>query len=100
MDIQANDMDRISENPDLTLVQTPGVGVTIGRINTLKEPLTDPRVRLALIKALDVDAAVEAVYGRKGPSAPGTAPPPPSGATTTPTPRRTTPTTSRLPSSS
>lgn len=66
MDIQANDMDRISENPDLTLVQTPGVGVTIGRINTLKEPLTDPRVRLALIKALDVDAAVEAVYGGKG----------------------------------
>lgn len=66
MDVQSNDMTRIKENPELTLVQTPGVGVTIARINNFAEPLTDARVRLALMKSIDLDAAVDAVYGGIG----------------------------------
>ncbi|MDR0999410.1 MAG: ABC transporter substrate-binding protein [Clostridiales bacterium] len=62
LNIQANDVAKIEENAELTMYRGPGLGNTFARFNTLREPLTDANVRLALVKALNVESMVQAVF--------------------------------------
>jgi peptide/nickel transport system substrate-binding protein len=62
LNIQANDVSKIEENADLTMYRGPGLGNTFARFNTLREPLTDVNVRLALVKALNLESMVQAVF--------------------------------------
>lgn len=61
-EVQVSDIERIESNPDLLMMRAPGLGNTFAKFNPLVEPFQDQRVRLALVKALDVPGIVDAVF--------------------------------------
>ena len=60
------DLKSIKANPDLQLLQQPGLNVGYLGFNVTKKPLDDKRVRIALNEAIDKQAILEAVYQGTG----------------------------------
>lgn len=56
------DIDGLRANPDVTLLESPGMNVAYLSLNVRKPPLDDKRVRQAINMAVDKDAIVRAVY--------------------------------------
>jgi dipeptide ABC superfamily ATP binding cassette transporter, binding protein dppA len=75
LDIVANDLDKVSGNPDLQLVKSLDYGLTYLGFNCSKAPFTDPKVREAISYALDTDSIVKAVFHNLGKTATGVLPP-------------------------
>lgn len=57
-----SDLSVIDEREDLSLMEKPGLNVGFWAFNTQKPPLDDPRVRRALVLAVDKTSLLEAVY--------------------------------------
>jgi peptide/nickel transport system substrate-binding protein len=53
------DVDKMKENKDITVFETPGVHITYLYVNTQKAPFNDVRVRKAIAYAIDYDAIVK-----------------------------------------
>lgn len=70
-DIGANDVDRISANPNINLVRGLGMNTSYITFNTAKKPLDDIRVREAIWYAVDLDQIVDIAYGTFGAKADG-----------------------------
>lgn len=64
--IHANDIRRISENPDLKVLRRLDYIVTYMGMNQRHKPLDDPKVREAIACALNVEALQKAVWQRTG----------------------------------
>jgi peptide/nickel transport system substrate-binding protein len=55
---------QVAENPDITLVQTPGTSWVGLAMNTARPPWDNPDARMAVAKAIDRDALIEsALFG-------------------------------------
>ena len=61
-DIAPNDIKKVEENPDLKLERTLDNSVHFVSFNTVKPPFNNPKARLALTKAIDMDTIVKTVY--------------------------------------
>jgi peptide/nickel transport system substrate-binding protein len=62
-------VEEFSGSPDVEVVTGPGFASTLLQINNEREPFDDPRVRLAIARAIDLDDLVETVllgYGTAG----------------------------------
>lgn len=64
--IVVNDLNRVKDNPELTLLQTPGFNVTYVGFNCVKAPTSDVRVRRAISAALETVGMHKAVFERLG----------------------------------
>jgi peptide/nickel transport system substrate-binding protein len=64
--ISVNDMKRISDNPELTLIQKPSNSITYLGFNTVKAPFNDVRARRAVKAAIDILGMHKAVFERLG----------------------------------
>jgi len=71
----AGDLPAMEADPDIQLIQQAGMNVGYLALNTLKEPYTDKRVRLAMNYAINQDEIIEAVYGSAGQVAKNPIPP-------------------------
>ena len=60
--VHVNDFKRIEENAKLTLMRRNALRVQFISFNCKKAPLDDPRVRHALVKAIDIAGLQRAVY--------------------------------------
>ena len=60
------DLKAIKANPDLKMMQQPGLNIGYLAFNVLKKPLDDKRVRIAINEAIDKNAILEAVYQAPG----------------------------------
>jgi len=65
-DVMTNDVNRINENKDLTLLMGPSFTIQYVCYNTEKAPLNNPDVRHALSMAVDKNAILEGVYNGMG----------------------------------
>lgn len=70
-DIGANDVERMSSNPNLNLVSGVGMNTTYITFNTAKKPLDDIRVREAVWYGIDRKGIVSVAYGSFGEVATG-----------------------------
>lgn len=70
-DISANDVERVSSNPNVNLVSMAGYNTSYLLFNQNSEPLSDIRVREAICLALDVPTAIDVAYGSFGELASG-----------------------------
>ena len=61
-DIAPNDIKKVEDNPDLKLERTLDNSVHFVSFNTVKPPFDNPKARLALTKAIDMDTIVKTVY--------------------------------------
>lgn len=52
----------VSDNANTRLLSTPGMNVTFSAMNLLSGPTKDPRVREAILKTVDMDAIVSAIF--------------------------------------
>ena len=66
IDVLPADINRITENPELTLYRAPNYSVTYMAMNQQKEELSNVKVRKAISLALDLESIVDAVYGGTG----------------------------------
>ena len=57
-----SDLSVIDEREDLSLLEKPGLNVGFWAFNTQKEPFNNPKVRQALVLAVDKTSLLEAVY--------------------------------------
>jgi cationic peptide transport system substrate-binding protein len=57
-----SDLAVISERDDLTLLEKPGLNIGFWAFNTSKAPFDDPKVRRALVLAVDKTSLLEAVF--------------------------------------
>ena len=69
--VPASDVARVRSDPNLTMIQTPGLGTDYIGFNFQKPPLNDPRVRQAINYAIDMDAVMRAAYFGVNPPANG-----------------------------
>jgi dipeptide transport system substrate-binding protein len=69
------DLPGIKIDPNLTLLQQPGLNIGYLAFNATKKPFDDPRVRQALSLALDKEAILAAVYQGAGAPAKNLIPP-------------------------
>ncbi len=69
------DLKAIAANPDLQMMQAPGLNIGYLAINVTKKPFDDKRVRIALNEAIDKKAILEAVYQGAGQPAKNLIPP-------------------------
>ncbi len=69
------DLPSIKADPNLVLLQQPGLNIGYLAFNTQKPPFTDKRVRQALYMAIDKDAILTAVYQGAGQPAKNLIPP-------------------------
>jgi dipeptide transport system substrate-binding protein len=60
------DIARLEKNPDLTVMQQPGLNVGYLAYNTQQKPFDDVRVRKALNMAVDKQAIIDAIYQGEG----------------------------------
>ena len=58
----AADVEAMKANPDLTVMEQPGLNVAYLAYNTTQEPFDDPNVRKALNMAISEEAIVDAVF--------------------------------------
>lgn len=65
-DINANDVDRVRDNPNINLVTAMGYNTSYLCFNIAKEPLDNPLVREAIWYAVDVPNTIEVAYGDYG----------------------------------
>ena len=65
-DIDATDIDRLSENPNLTMVTALGTNNTYLCFNCSDELLSDPKVREAIWYAVDPKSVATVAYGNFG----------------------------------
>lgn len=70
-DIAPNDVSKIEDNADLTLVRDANFSTTYIGFNASKEPFDKPEVRQAINHAVNMDEIVEAVYFGVGNKAAG-----------------------------
>lgn len=56
----------LEAEPNVEVIQMPGTGIHYMAINVTAAPFDDPRVREAVVKAVDQDAIVQALYGGVG----------------------------------
>ena len=56
----------LAAEPDVEVIQMPGTGIHYMPINVTAAPFDDPLVREAVVKAVDQDIIVEAIYGGVG----------------------------------
>ena len=59
------DIARMKEDKNITLLEQPGLNVGYLSFNTEKKPLDDVKVRQALTYAVNKEAIIKAVYGRR-----------------------------------
>jgi cationic peptide transport system substrate-binding protein len=57
-----SDLDVIDEREDLILLEKPGLNIGFWAFNTKKAPFDNPKVRRALVLAIDKTSLLEAVY--------------------------------------
>lgn len=57
-----SDLAVINERADLTLLETPGLNIGFWAFNTSKAPFDNPKVRQALVLAVDKTSILDAVY--------------------------------------
>jgi cationic peptide transport system substrate-binding protein len=57
-----SDLSVIAEREDLVLLEKPGLNIGFWAFNTSKSPFNDPRVRRALVLAVDKTSILDAVY--------------------------------------
>jgi dipeptide transport system substrate-binding protein len=69
------DLDAIRKDPNVTVLEQPGLNVGYLAYNTTKKPFDDPRVRKALNMAIDKKAIIDAVYLSTGIAAKNPIPP-------------------------
>jgi len=69
------DLKAIAANPDLQMMQAPGLNIGYLAINVTKKPFDDKRVRIALNEAIDKKAILDAVYQGAGQPAKNLIPP-------------------------
>lgn len=69
------DLPGIKTDPDLQLMQQPGLNIGYLAFNTSKKPYDDKRVRIAMNMAIDRDAILSAVYQGAGQPAKNLIPP-------------------------
>ena len=69
------DLDTIRKDPNVTVLEQPGLNVGYLAYNTTKKPFDDPRVRKALNMAIDKKAIIDAVYLSTGIAAKNPIPP-------------------------
>jgi dipeptide transport system substrate-binding protein len=69
------DLPSIKSDPNLELMQLPGLNIGYLAFNNMKKPFTDKRVRLALNMAIDKKAILDAVYQGAGQAAVNLIPP-------------------------
>ena len=69
------DLPSIKSDPNLQLLQQPGLNIGYLAFNNQKKPFTDKRVRLALNMAIDKQAILDAVYQGAGQAAVNLIPP-------------------------
>jgi len=60
--VSQNDLSLISEREDLTLLEKPGLNIGFWAFNTSKAPFDNPKVRQALVLAVDKTSLLETVY--------------------------------------
>ena len=75
-DLKGESVQVVRDNPDLTLLETPGLHVAYLYFNMEKGATADIRVRQALIEAIDVQSMVAALY-QYGEATPASLPLPP-----------------------
>ena len=71
----ADDLPAMEADPDVKLIQQPGLNVGYLALNTEKKPYDDKRVRQAMNYAINQDEIIEAVYGSAGQAAKNPIPP-------------------------
>ena len=71
----ADDLPAMEADPDIQLIQQPGLNVGYLALNTQKEPYNDKRVRQAMNYAINRQEIIEAVYGNAGQVAKNPIPP-------------------------
>jgi dipeptide transport system substrate-binding protein len=69
------DLDAMRKNPDVQVLEQPGLNVGYLAYNTTKKPFTDARVRKALNMAINKKAIIDAVYLSTGIAAKNPIPP-------------------------
>ncbi len=62
MIVPVAEMERLKDNPDLTVVSVPSPSIDFLTLNLKKPYLQDKRIRQAMIYAIDREAIVEAIY--------------------------------------
>lgn len=70
-DVSPNDLARVEENPDLTLIRDLSLSTGYIGFNCAKEPFNNVKVRQAINMALDTEAIVNTVYKGLGSPADG-----------------------------
>lgn len=75
--LSPDDVPQVLKDPELSLLTQPGMNVGYLALNTMKPPLDDARVRLAICEAIDEQALVKAFFagGELGDAATGLLPP-------------------------
>jgi ABC-type transport system substrate-binding protein len=71
----ADDLPAMEADPDVQLIQQPGLNVGYLALNTEKKPYDDKRVRQAMNYAIDRQEIIDAVYGSAGQVAKNPIPP-------------------------
>ena len=71
----ADDLPAMQANPDIQLIQQPGLNVGYLALNTQKKPYDDKRVRQAMNYAINRQEIIDAVYGSAGQVAKNPIPP-------------------------
>ena len=69
--VSQSDVARVNSDPNMTMIQTPGLGTDYIGFNFQKPPLNDARVRQAINYAIDMDAVMRAAYFGVNPPANG-----------------------------
>lgn len=69
--VQSANIDRVENNPDVTLLRSKTVSFDYIGFNTKKKPLDDKRVRQAITHAFDKQKVVDGVYNGSGTPANG-----------------------------
>jgi dipeptide transport system substrate-binding protein len=70
-----SDVERLKSNPDLQVLEAPGLNVGYLAMNVTKKPFDDVRVRRAINMAIDKEAILSAVYQGAGQPAKNPIPP-------------------------
>ena len=69
--VSQSDVSRVQNDPNMVMIQTPGLGTDYIGFNFQKPPLDDARVRQAINYAIDMDAVMRAAYFGVNPPANG-----------------------------